>query len=382
MSSMRQVARAAFRFAAAVEPPPEQASRRPRSLLDPRHLARAGLLTARFGSELLDRLWNGPEAAIRYTELDDKVRAFHFFESVVAHLELGQGPLAPAQAIRDAQDRLGHEQAVWATEGIGYELYERRRKTGQAASGLLRGPGDGIPDGSWTVLHTGMGMALAEDWLGRASGSPASRLADDLAEHLRTCDEAARPGYAELVFEPLGLVARLLHSQRVPAIGAQLERVGQPWSDLFWHGVGRGLYFLPANLPPGRSAPWAGLDMCRREPPHETGRRNAAAGFSWAVSLVNLRRPAVVESFLARHAAADDAGDPVAQGVLSALLLWHETTRGSKELRRFVEHVAAPERRGLWLRIVRAPFDQALRIQAAADAPHDARHVSALFRYR
>ena len=162
MWSVRQVARAAFRFAAAVEAPPVSGSTRSRSALDPRQLARAGLLTARFGSELLESFWRGPEVAIGYTELDNKVRAFHFFESVVSHLELDRTALAPAGAIRDAQKRLGDEQGVWATEGIGYELFERERQAGRNASGLLRGPSDGVPDGSWTVLHTGMGMALAE----------------------------------------------------------------------------------------------------------------------------------------------------------------------------------------------------------------------------
>lgn len=383
MLNMRQVARAAFRLAAAVEPPSTNGSTRPGSLFDPRHLARAGLLTARFGSEFIDSFWKGPEAAIGYTELDNKVRAFHFFETEVAHLESQPATLVPADGIRSAQDRLGHEQAVWASEGVGYELFERGRKAGRSSRDLFAGEGEGVPNGSWTVLHTGMGMALAETWLERIPSVPASgRLPERLAEHLQLCKEAARPNYAELAFEPLGLVTRLLRAELVPAFGAQLDRIGPPWSDLFWHGVGRGLYFLPANLAPRRSAPWAGLDMCRAEPPHESGRRNAAAGFSWAVTLVNLRRPAVVESFLSHHLEAEDLGEPVAQGVLFALLLWHETTRGSRELRQFIAHVAAPQRRSLWQRVVRGPFEEALRGWTSSGAPEGGRRVPDLFRYR
>ena len=379
---MRQVARTAFRLAAAVEPVPPADAGRPRTLLDPRHLARAGLLTARFGAELLDRLWKGPEAAIGYTELDNKVRAFHFFESEVAHLESQAAP-ALADAIRSACHRLGDEQAVWASEGIGYETFERHRKKGQSSIGLLAGPGDGVPDGSWTVLHTGMGMALAEAWLDRVSSSATpGQLQGLLANHVQLCTDSARPGYVDLAFEPLGLVTRLLRPELVQALSVQLDRMGPPWSDLFWHGVGRGLYFLPANLSPSRSAPWVALDMCREEATHESGWRNAATGFSWAMTLVNLRHPAVAENFLSLHGEADISGGPVAQGVLSALLLWHETTRGSRELRRFIAHLAVPERRPMWQRLVRGPFEETLRGLAFRAAPDDGRRVAALFRYR
>lgn len=382
MLNMRQVARAAFRLAASIEPPPVGSSG-PRALFDPRHLARAGLLTARFGSEFIDSFWKGPEAAIGYLELDNKVRAFHFFETEVAHLESGPATLLPAASIRSAQDRLGHEQAVWASEGVGYGLFDRRRRAGQPTRDLFGGPGDDVPNGSWTVLHTGMGMALAERWLeGIPSAPEPGPLKERLDEYLKLCREAARTNYAELAFEPLGLVTRLLRGDLVPSFGEQLDRVGSLWSDLFWHGVGRGLYFLPANLTPRRSAPWAGLDMCRAEPHHEAARRNAVAGFSWAVTLVNLRRPSVVESFLSHHLEGGDRGDPVAQGVVSALLLWHETTHGSRELRQFLGHVAAPARRSLWERVVRGPFEDAVQGWDPSHAPDDGRRVRELFRYR
>jgi hypothetical protein len=383
MLTVRQVARAAFRLAAAVEPGSTTGGERPRKLLDPRHLVRAGLLTARFGSELFDSVWRGPEVATGYAELDNKVRAFHFFESEAAHLESQPGILTPAEGLRSAQARLGQEQAVWAAEGIGHAVFERCRKDGRPTQGLLAGPDGGLARGNWTVLHTGMGMALAEAWLDRISGTPPpARLAELLADHIRSSEGAARPGYAELAFEPLGLVTRLLRPELVPALGAALDGIGKPWSELFWHGVGRGLYFVPGNLPPGRSAPWAGLRMAREEPPHEAARQNAVAGFSWAVTLVNLRQPAVVETFLGHHGGTLDPADPVAQGICSALLLWRETTEGSRELRGFVGHVAEPHRRLAWQRAVRGPFEEAERNWASPAVREDPRRLPELFRYR
>jgi hypothetical protein len=381
---MRDVARAVFRFAAAVEPEATDASRPRRSPFDPRHLARAGLLTARFGAELFDAIRKGPEVGLAYAELDNKVRAFHLFETVVASLELPEAPLDPAAAIETARRRLGHEQAVWASEGIGYELCERRRRAGRPAQGLLSAPDDGVPSGSWTALHTGMGMALAEAGLPRlvASATP-GLLKQALAAHIALCSEAARPGYAPLAFEPLGLVVRLLEPGLVPAAASALAELGEAWRDLFWHGFGRGVYFLPANLPPARSAPWKGLALSREEPTDERGRLNATAGFAWAVTLVNLSRPAVVESFLAHHAQAGEPRDPVGSGVVSALTFWHAATGGgSKDLRRFVGHVAAPERRELWGRSVCAPFETAVLGWSDAAGEGEGRRLAELFRYR
>ena len=372
-----------FRFAATVEPGPADASRTPRSPFDPRHLALAGLLTARFGAEIFDAFRKGPEVGLAYAELDNKVRAFHLFETVVASLELPEATLDPAAAIETARRQLGQEQAVWASEGIGYELCERCRRAGREAQGLLSGPNGGVPNGSWTVLHTGMGMSLAEAGLAPlASSATPQLLKQALAAHVALCSEASQPGYAPLAFEPLGLVVRLLEPGLVPAAAAALVELGEPWLDLFWHGVGRGIYFLPRNLPPARSAPWKGFAMSDKEPADGRGRRNATAGFAWAVTLVNLRRPAVVESFLAHHAEPRELRDPAASGVLSALLFWHATTGGSKEMRRFLGHVAAPERRELWRQAVSAPVEAAIAGWTDAAGAGEGRRLGELFRYR
>lgn len=381
--TLRDLARSVFRFAAAVERGATGTSGSPRHPFDPRHLARAGLLTARLGAELFDTLRRGPEVSLTYSELDNKVRAFHLFETVVASLELPAAAVEPAAAIETACRRLGQEQAVWASEGIGYELAERRRRAGAPARGLLNVPDERVPSGSWAVLHTGMGMSLAEAALERLASATAPKLLERaLSSHVALCAEAARPGYAALAFEPLGLVVRLLEPGLVPAAGAALERIGEPWCDLFWHGVGRGVYFLPSNLPPSRSAPWKGLAMACREPAHEPGRQNAAAGFAWAVTLVNLSSPAVVESFLAHHAPLHRPGAAAGWGVTSALAFWQATTGGSRDLRRFVEHVAGLERREIWQRQVREPFEATAGEVMEGAGEREGERLGELFRVR
>ena len=268
MRTMRQLTRSTFRLAAGLAPALGRGSGRlvASSTLGGSLVPRSS--PARRGAELVDGAWRGSDhVGPAYVELENKVRAFHLFETVASVLELDEAPLEPARAIADAERRLGHEPSVWATEGIGYELFDRRHEAGRSTQGLLDGPEDGVPRGSFTTLHTGMGMALGDHSLERLADLRGPSLRPALEDYVETCRAAARPGYEEMAFEPLGLVARLLDASLVEDLARALDGIAGPWYELFWHGVGRGLYFLPANAKPTRSAPWAGLESSRREPP-------------------------------------------------------------------------------------------------------------------
>lgn len=362
--SVRSVARATARLAAGFEAPRE----RHRHPLDPRHLARAGLLTARFAAEAFEGWRRGPKAQVTFAELDDKVLAFQLFEAG-GRMAPGPDGASLGAALERATGRFGPDDVVWVAEGVGYQLQHGAPEP--RGTGPLSGLHADVPPGLWCVLHTGMGMALAETGLERRLDEPGG----GLAAYVELCQRLARPGLSPLLFEPLGLVARLLQPARVARLADGLRALGGPWAELFWHGLGRGLYFLPSFAAPARSAPWAGVGVCEREAPDRSARDNALAGFAWAVTLVNLRRPEVVESFLVHH--VPGPRHPGAQGVASALSLWHAASGGSRALRRFLAHVASPAARGLWRDVVVAPF----RAEAETGGEGPGR-VAELFRYR
>jgi len=91
--------------------------------------------------------------------------------------------------------------------------------------------------------------------------------------------------------------------------------------DYFWHGVGRALYFSPTQFLPLCSKPWQGLDTSLQEPPHEAGRRNAVAGFVWALTLVNIRNTEIVAEFLDRNVAHLPEPQTFVNGLCSALIV-------------------------------------------------------------
>ena len=332
-----------------------------------RGLARAGFVAA--------RAWAGLAAAVpargwrvAWRELDDKLEAFELFQEAPRLLGLDPEGAGIAVAAERAR-RLGSWQAPWAVEGFAYHRAAAALARGEEPD--LRGAGGAdLPATSLVVLHTGSGLALAERALGQEARE--SGLAAALARFVERCRALARPGFAGAMLEAVGLVARTLHPDRVRAIGRTLAEVTElepQLAELFWHGAGRALCFLPTNAAPCASAPWRAVGMAWREPPDDAGRDNALAGLAWALTLVNLRHPEVLEAVLRHHAATLAAGRrealAFADGVGAAVVVWRDLAPGDRTLPAFLAHRPAPEVAPLWQRLVAEPGRTAVDEQPA-----------------
>ncbi len=84
---------------------------------------------------------------------------------------------------------------------------------------------------------------------------------------------------------------------------------------------GRSLYFVPTYFVTVGGAHERALRSAIAEAPTLEDRRNAVAGLVWAVTLVNVRQPAVLRNLLR---AADNIRMPgaVKNGIASALMVW------------------------------------------------------------
>jgi hypothetical protein len=132
----------------------------------------------------------------------------------------------------------------------------------------------------------------------------------------------------------------------------------------FWHGVGRGLYFLPINALPCSSSTERAIGMAHDEPPHTLGRSNALGGLAWAVTLVNIRHPAVLEVFLQQCDEAMVGDDAFSTGVSTALMIWYDIEGSEPYLRAFLQHqpdLSDPHLVLRWNSQVRGPSQEALQ---------------------
>jgi len=213
--------------------------------------------------------------------------------------------------------------ALWRVEGLGYAL------AGPAWAGEGGAPGapprgllqtEALPERALIPLHLGMGMAFAERLLADLAAGLAAEPAVErlLRRFLDLSLDNARPGCVDALCEPLGFVARLLHPHLLPLLDRGLAGISPALRAFLWHGAGRGLYFLPSHALPWCN-PWRrALGKALAEPPHALGRRNMLGGLAFAVALINLRQPRIVEGFL-------QAGDRCAAceaGAAHAVLVW------------------------------------------------------------
>jgi hypothetical protein len=291
------------------------------------------------------------EAGLEWLELSNKLEAFERFQQAPDLLRPAPGGEASLEEQLRRAWALGTYPSVWTAEGLGYA---------RAAARPLPRLRDGLPERAVVPLHTGAALSFA----GRLLENGPPRSAAGLERWITLWEAHARPGYRDLAVEALGLVARNLYPQRVLGLGELLRSLAPELADSFWHGVGRGLYFAPTHALPWSGAVGRALDKAWREPPYESGRRNATAGLAWALTLVNIRHPEVLAGVL-RHQEADiGSAEAFANGVASAVLIWYDAVGHDPHLAAFLQYrpEAAPAcLPALWRELVLAPCEAALR---------------------
>jgi hypothetical protein len=175
------------------------------------------------------------------------------------------------------------------------------------------------------------------------------------------CRDNSRPGYVGAAYESLGLVTRTFHRDLIADVDRVLQQSAGDLVGYFWHGVGRATYFAPGNFLPCCDIDWASAPSIA---PHEIGRLNFTAGLAWAVTLVNMRQPAIMERLLEHHGDVVARTPAFANGVSSSILMRHDTTPDAPFLDAFLDYQPAQDASQtarLWETEVRGPAVDALR---------------------
>jgi len=247
-------------------------------------------------------------------EFHNKLQAFYLFEYVDLILGFPEGAAPNLSDMLYRTHSMGPFFSVWATEGVGHYHAYQLATSNPSPHGILS-DAINVPAKNLIPLHTGMGLALAEVSLNRCSAP--ETLADTFVQ---LCRRNARHEYWPAAMEALGLVVRNLQPELIAPLDQLFSSGPDDLRAYFWHGIGRGHYFAVVNSLPRWSAPGQGFEMCLQSP-HELGKLNALAGFAWAMTLVNLRHPEIIASWLDRYGPIVTS-DAVANGISSALLVW------------------------------------------------------------
>jgi hypothetical protein len=257
-------------------------------------------------------------------------------------------------------------QTPWVIEGIGQKYTEDALAQGKRINQLFQESVNDLPVGAWMMLHAGMGLALARAALARLPSRPsAEAVRATLQEFFALCRTSSLPGYAGAALESLGLVTRFSYGSLVPMVDRELRRVDLDVLSYFWHGVGRAIYFLPINFVPSSRPCRRDFEMAKIEPPHEVGYLNAIAGLMWAITLVNLRQPWIIEAALETNQGLLPAGGAFANGVFSVTCMRCAVIAGDAlvtALHNYSPESPDPEFLTLWRENVKVPAERALRV--------------------
>src|SRR3954452_1298276 len=282
-------------------------------------------------------------------------RLFAFADTLVAEADRGWDAAESRLREMDPSSR------VWVTEGLGYYFAQR---------GIAPAAHAAAADRLLIPMHTGAGLSLAEHALRNAGPD----LHTALARYRDRAWTLARDGLGEVVYEALGLVAVTLYPDLVGPIDRELA-ADDRLSALFWHGVGRGLYFLPLHFLPVSRVRRRPVEFASNTPTTDLGRRNALAGLAWAMTLVNVQDPDVVMEWLDQHAPGIEASEAFRNGVASALTVWMAAAPDEASIAA-LDAYQPPSGEALWEDFIRQA------IAAARRAGGSPAHAATVFRVR
>ena len=335
-------------------------------LLDPRTYLRLTGDMARRSADGVRAFAAGPgSVASGALEVENKSEVFLLVQSVGLILGVPCTFPLPLGELVERAYALGSFPALWAVEGLGHDFAASYLASDRVPRRILDDAATrDLPAQSLLMLHAGIGLAFAENRLeaiGWRAAYPEVRRA--VAEVVELCRANSRPGYLGAALESLGLETRLFFPQLVPAVDQALREVASPATlDYFWHGAGRALYFFPSNFMPFSLG--QAYAAARREAPDERARRNASAGLTWAVTLVNQRQPRVMADLVVGPHGDTLRADPgFTNGVASATIMRCETTPGAPFVETFRGYRPRDARtRALWDELIRAPTAAALDV--------------------
>jgi hypothetical protein len=316
--------------------------------------------------QTVDSMIPGAENHLVLQEFQNKLQAFGVFEYVESVIDQKPGYGVTLPELVDRAQALEPYDAVWATEGCGHLYANRCFSEDRLPKNLLQEEHLSVlPGSSLITLHAGMGLSFATHVLNSLPlQSSRQEIRDALHRFIAMCRQNSREGYTEIALEALGLVARTMHPRLVPLIDHELSDIDLDILSLFWHGIGRGLYFLPINFVPHFGSAGRAIEMAQTEAPHGLGRRNAIAGIAWPLTLVNIRHPQIMNLFLSTHHRLISDNDSFSQGVSTALITWLDSAPNDPSLKAFRDYRPEDEDAGdvaRWEEFVAGPSESAIR---------------------
>lgn len=309
----------------------------------------------------LSTLLDPNQAALAWQELKNKLEVFTLVANLSSILKLTPGQFIPLPELVQKAYTLSPFAALWAVEGLGHHYTDTYLDQKGIPHGLLSEAEAQVPPESLLMLHAGMGLAFASRLLDtlEPDAPSASATHSVLQQFVSLCKDNARPGYLGAAIESLGLVTRDFFPELLDVVHEQFVEVAPELLGFFWHGAGRALYFSRQYFVPVLSTVWEGVDEEAHNCPD---RESAMAGLAWAVTVVNMRQPAIMENVLRSQTQRSPLAHGFTNGMISTVVMRQDTTPGAPLISEFIQHHPPdPQMAAVWDTRVAAPCTVALQ---------------------
>ncbi len=254
---------------------------------------------------------------------------------------------------------VGDFESIWTVEGLGHVYSQRMwnvkwNMSEDAHDILIEGQAASLPAKSLTMMHAGLGLAVAECLLKQLT--PHSRIREIervLKLFLKLCNNNSRPGYVGCALESLGLVTRCFNYPLVDMVQSVLADLDPVAWEFFWRGAGRALYFSPAHMAQPLYSPWIAAEQ---EAPNARALKILRAGIAWPTNIVNMQTPEIFEDLIRRRGVADESEGTIANGVATSTTMAMDITPDHPVVKAYLEYKpksSDPTVRRLWEKLVR-----------------------------
>lgn len=334
--------------------------------LTPRYAVKTGFELLLRAVPALQHIAPTPDSQTAWTEFRNKLQCFYLFAHVDSALNLDPKSGVSLLDLTARAARLDPYLCVFATEGAGHCYTDWCLANKSAQRRLLNDAAHThLPSRALVPLHAGMGLSLAEAVLSAFEQNTFPDGESLVSRFIQLCQANSQEEYVGATYEAMGLAARSLFPHLIPLLDYSLAQTDERLLAYFWHGVGRAIYFSPVNFLPWGDGTLRGLQMCLQEPLHGLARRNAVAGFAWAMTLVNIRQPEITAQFLRHHERDITESDAFINGICSALIIWHDSAPDSPDLEALARFRLVGPEMAAWNKYVVQSCDKAFNYYQA-----------------
>jgi len=308
-------------------------------------------------------LFPGRKASVIASECRNKANIMGLVQNLQSYMD-DEGK-TPLQEIVEKCYALGNFPALWAVEGAGKDIAEwHMARNPNPQRILIDAHLDPKWDGAWLMLHAGIGLGFAKYYYDHMKEATDDALRHVVKETVRLCRENSRPGYYGAAIESLGLVTRFMQNTGICLrVHYILEQEAPDSVGYYWRGMGRSAYFHPINFMPGFIRPARSIRICEKQAPNPYLKECMLSGVAWALTVVNMTDPRVMEWVLTNHDDYFSGSAGFFNGVTSSVVMRYDTTPGEPLIERFRNHQPDPKNRtlcGLWNSKIKGSLETAM----------------------